>query len=102
MNNKDLREFISNIISEKGLSVSSEEVKEQLIEDMTHRLLDLIDREAISAMSEPNVDKLNQMLDEGASNDAVQSFIASVVPNMQQIVAQATIRFRKAYLNSEK
>lgn len=102
MNNKDLREFISNIIGEKGLSVSSEEVKEQLIEDMTHRLLDLIDREVISAMSEPNVDKLNQMLDEGASTDVVQSFIASVVPNMQQIVAQTTIRFRKAYLNSEK
>ena len=102
MNNKDLQEFVTNIINEKGLSVSSDEVKQQLIDDMMHRLLDIIDKEVLNAMSDQDIDKLNQMLDKSASDEEVQAFIASVVPDMKQIVARTTIRFRNAYLNSEK
>lgn len=102
MNNKDLREFVTSIINEKGISVTSDEVKEQLVDDMMHRLLDIIDKEVLNTMSDQDVDKLNQMLDEGESDETVQAFIASVVPEVSQIIARTTIRFRNAYLNSEK
>jgi hypothetical protein len=98
MENKNLREFLVGMIKEKRLSVSSDEVMEQLIADMSQRLMDLIDRDVLNAMSESNVDKLNTMLDEEASDTEVQQFIAESVPDLDQVTARTMTRFRNAYL----
>jgi len=102
MQNKELRDFILSIIDAKGLEIPSEEVKEQLVADMTQRLLDMIDRETLNMLSAEKIDELNAMMDGGKSDEEVQSFIRANVSDLQGLTAKTMTRFRDAYLGEKR
>ena len=97
MDDKKLYNYIDNLLTKKGVNVSPE-VREQLIDDMVQRVLDIIDREVIAVMSDSDVTKLNELLDNNSPDEEVQSHIAKSVPHMEEIVATTLRRFSAAYL----
>ncbi len=97
MDGAQLRAFIESIIDAKNLHATPE-VREQLIEDMMQRALDMIDREVLAAVPDDKMDELNRLLDSGASDQDVQQYIASVVPDASRIAAKTLLRFKDAYL----
>lgn len=99
MTNEQLTKFIVGIVDEKGLALDSD-VKSQLVEDMSHKLLDLIEREMVASLSDKDVDRLNQLLDEGASDESIQQFMTTSVPDASNIVASVAARFRQMYLGA--
>ncbi len=97
MTNEQLRDFVKKIVEEKNATLDSE-VKEQLISDMSQKLLDLMERDLIAALADSDVDKLNQLLDDNASDAQVHEFMASKIPNANEVIASVATRFRQMYL----
>lgn len=98
MQPNQLDEFITSLIKDKDLGNISDEVREQLVADMKVRALDMIDREVIRSLSDEQTATLNTMLDSSASDQEVQEFIRSSVPDLADITAKTLFRFREAYL----
>ncbi len=99
MAGNELTQFIRDILAEKQLSGVDDEVREQLVSDLTSRLLDQINRALIDALPDDKLQEFNAMLDdEAVSDEAVQQFIATSGVNVQQVTIQTMLRFRDLYL----
>ena len=99
MAGNELAQFIRDILAEKQLSGVDDEVREQLVTDLTGRLLDQINRALIDALPDDKLQEFNAMLDdEAVSDETVQQFIATSGVNVQQVTIQTMLRFRDLYL----
>ena len=88
-------------MDDKNLTVDKE-VKDQLVLDMTQKLLDMIDKQVVASMSHGAVEKLNELLDRNATEVEIQQHISASVPDINQIVAKTAYRFRELYLETGK
>ena len=77
MKNEHLRQFVEKIVDDKNLTVDKE-VKDQLVSDMTQKLLDMIDKQVVASMSHGAVEKLNELLDRNATEVEIQQHISLV------------------------
>jgi len=97
----DLDKFINEILTTKGLSLPNEEVRLQLVADLKKRLIEQINRALISALPGDKIDKLNEMLDSGDSNEIdFQNFIESSEIDVKNITVKTMLKFRGLYLQT--
>jgi hypothetical protein len=92
-----LATFVAKLIDEKGLNGLDTEVKEQVVNDLLDRVEDRINAEILSHMPSDKVSEFNTVLDSG-DEAAIQAFITSSVPDLDNIVAAALLAFRATYL----
>jgi len=95
-------QFIQQLLQDKGLPADLDEaVRKQLVDDLTDRATDLVNRRLVEAMSEEDVKAFGELLDQQPEDGAaVQAFIEAHVPEKQDIAARALLEFRSLYLGS--
>lgn len=94
-----VNQFIEQLLKDKGLPELDESVHQQLVSDLSTRLVDFINRRLINAMDDESVKQFNELLErEPVDPAAVQEFISTHVPNKVQVTADAMAEFRALYI----
>lgn len=70
-------------------------VKQALLEEVS----DAINSKLISMLSDDEVKQLNEMLDKEASDEQVSLFFTGKIKNLQQVVTDVLVEFKKGYLS---
>jgi len=98
--NQAIGSFVDEIIEAKNLPGSQDEqVKQYLREDLSSRLLELIDKALIDALPDDKIADFEALLDkEGVSDEDLQKFIVDAGVDVIQVTSMTMIRFRDSYL----
>lgn len=98
---EDVDKFIDQLITDKQLSGVTDEVRVELKQDLTQRLLDQIDRAVIDALPEDKATELSEKLDDdNFSSDDATKFIQESGVDMQNVALVTMLRFRDLYLGA--
>lgn len=89
--------IVTKLIDEKGLSNLDEEDLKGVRSDLEARLERAIDASFLEALPPDLLPELNALLDKDDS-EAVQQYLQSHIPNYNEVVAAAIVRFREVYL----
>ena len=98
---QQLELFVGEILEKKQIPGITPEVRQQLLQDLKGRLLDQINRALIAALPEDKITELDNMLDNGADEVAMQKFIVDSGVNVGQITVGAMVAFRNLYLGEK-
>ena len=93
----NLDTFVDKILEEQEIVGISEEVYAQLKQDLLGRTEDMINAEILRHMPEDALPEFEKILETGTDDD-VQTFCASKIPNLDTVVAEALIQVRALYL----
>ncbi|CAN5118794.1 hypothetical protein BH09PAT3_BH09PAT3_4590 [soil metagenome] len=95
--------FIQQLLSDQGVASDiNPEVRAQLVQDLSSRATDFVNRGLINAMSDEAVEHFNTMLDDPSiTPEQVQQFVDTNVANKEQVVANALVEFRALYLGDK-
>ena len=92
--------FIGDIIDAKQLTGLTADAKEGLVEEMRDRLLDMIDRSLISALSDEKISELSGLLDdESFTEEQMQQFVVDNGVDVEKVTAKTMLAFRNLYLD---
>lgn len=95
---QNLDDFMESLLQEKGINVDGE-VREQLKDDMTQRLLTQIDRATLNRLSEEQAMELSDKLDDpNFTNDMASEYIKSCGIDQQAVALETMIQFRELYI----
>ncbi|MFV0485001.1 MAG: hypothetical protein ACK5MU_02100 [Candidatus Saccharimonadales bacterium] len=97
----NVEQFIDQLITDKGVSGLTDEVRTELRADLTQRLVDQIDRAVINALPEDKAIELSEKLDDdNFGDDQVNDFIRDSGVDVQKISLETMLRFRELYLGA--
>lgn len=99
----ELNIFIDGLIDQKFAQHKNEltpEVREELRRDIFQRLDEFIMARVIAALSDDDVQQLEQLLQAGKSRQDVQQFAAEKIPDFATFVTDALLEFRSVYLET--
>ncbi|MDR3298111.1 MAG: hypothetical protein LBT19_01940 [Candidatus Nomurabacteria bacterium] len=98
---ENVEQFIDQLITDKGVSGLTDEVRAELKTDLTQRLVDQIDRAVIDALPEEKAIELSERLDdENFGDDQVNDFVRESGIDVQNIALQTMLKFRELYLGA--
>ena len=97
-----IENFIKQLLKDKGLPPNLDEaVYKKLVTDLTERASDLVNKRLLEAMTEPQNEELERIIESSPDNDrVVQEFIAKNVPNKEAVAGAALAEFRQLYLGT--
>ena len=96
----DLKMFVDRLVEEKKYPDDLEkEVVDQIKADLLSRVEDRVNAVIISNLSEEKLGEFNKLLDDNISDEDMQKFCASNIPNLSQLIASELIVFRQSYLS---
>jgi hypothetical protein len=98
----ELTVFINQILDEKGLPEVDDEVRQQLVEDMTQRLLDQINRAIVEAIPEAKLEEFEKIATTAKSDDKLQKFFADNGVDTQAVTVNTMVNFKNLYLGQSK
>jgi hypothetical protein len=94
-----LDQYVQQLLTERGMSHPDPAVRAEMVEELTERVDDFVNRRIIDAMSERDAARFVDLLERGnPTPQSVQSFVAQHVPNREQVARDALQDFRKQYL----
>ncbi|MFA5184384.1 MAG: DUF5663 domain-containing protein [Patescibacteria group bacterium] len=92
-----LEQFVSRLLEEKKLVSLELEVLKQAKEDLLSKAEDKVKAAIFDNIPGDKLEEFSRVME--ANDEAkLQSFIQAAVPNLEQVVAQALLEFRTAYL----
>ena len=95
---QNLDDFMESLLQEKGIKVEGE-IRDQLKQDMTDRLIKQIDRETLNRLNEEQATELNTKLDDpNFGSDQAADFIKNCGIDTQEVALETMILFRAFYL----
>lgn len=97
----ELTVFINQILDEKALPGLDDEIRQQLVEDMTQRLLDQINRAIVEAVPAVKLAEFEKIATE-ANDDKLQEFFADNSIDTQTITVNAMVNFKNLYLGQSR
>ena len=98
----ELDQFVEEMVTAKGLSGLTDEVRQQLVSDMKHQLLDQINRALINELPEDRVAQFDTMLDDSSIDaTALQRFIVDAGVDVQKVTARTMLQFRDLYIRPQ-
>jgi len=96
--NLGLEEFVDRLVVERNFGELDSAVLAQIKADLVDRLEDRINARILERMPADQLGEFEQMLDH-ADGPALQQFVASHIPDLQDLVATELLGFRTTYLN---
>lgn len=99
MPNEELKKFVASIIEEKKLTGVEQDIKDKLVEDLTIRLEDQINRALIDSLNDEQFKEFEALVNSQDTQKLSTFFKDKGVP-VQTVVAQVMTRFKTAYLGS--
>lgn len=98
----NVNQFIEQLIKDQGLPQLDEAVHKQMVSDLSVRLTQFLNKRLIEAVPPEAMPELEQLLDQQPPDmSKIQEFIASKLPNMVEITANAMVEFRSLYLGDK-
>jgi len=91
-------DFLSGIIKDAGMDNVSPDVKGQMLKDLRARLEDRLFGAVVMNLSDDDLTAFRKLTDKGASQEEVERFIDSRIPDAKEVFAQAMLAFRNDYL----
>jgi hypothetical protein len=97
----NINQYIEQMLTDKGVTDIEEPVRKQLVNDLSQRLVDFINKRLIDSMPDEDVKTLSSLLDENPQDtQKIQSLIDSKVPEKETVAASAMVEFRTMYLGA--
>ena len=97
----NVEQFIDQLITDKGVSGLTDEVRAELRKDLLQRLADQIDRAVINALPEDKAIELSEKIDdESFGDDQINEFISNSGVDIQRISLETMVKFRELYLGA--
>lgn len=98
---KVILDFVDQILAEKNLPGTTEEVKQALREDMAEELLDQIDRAMIAALPEDSAEEFLALVENPEATEVeIQQFIVAAGVDTAKVASLTMLRFRDLYLGN--
>ena len=95
-----INEFIEGLLKEKGIVIDDEEVKKQVVADMTKELETEINRAAVEALDEEKTAELAEKID-NMDDAKVAEFLEASGVDLAKITDEVMQKFREFYLKGE-
>lgn len=99
--NQTIESFINQLIIDKDIRDVNEEVMTQIKSDLYDRAEDVINSHILKNIPEDKLGEFGALLDSG-SDDEIQKFCSSTIPNLDAVVAGALLSFRDIYLQTAR
>ncbi|MBR2997311.1 hypothetical protein IKF33_02695 [Candidatus Saccharibacteria bacterium] len=97
-----MRQFIGQMLTEKGFGDAPEETFEQMIDELEEKLIYYINRNIIAQLPAEHRRKLDVSLDDNtASFDSVNALIEESGIDTEPIIEQTLKEFKEQYLKGE-
>lgn len=97
---EELRNFVENLVTEKKFDNVEPEVLQQIKEDLYERVDDVINGTIIAHLPPEKLEEFNNLLD-AHNSAAIEEFTNEHVPNLQKLIADSLVEFRKIYLGQK-
>jgi hypothetical protein len=98
----NLTKFIEQLLKDKGLPELKPEVHVQLVDDLSGRFTQLLNRRLIESLTDEQKLELEKIIDEQPPDiNKIQVFMAEKIPNTVEVTAQAMKEFRSLYLGDQ-
>ena len=95
--------FADGLLNEKGLGEMSDEVRQEMLQDLVERLSDFVNRAILEALPEEKIAELDELIDRDvATPEAVSELINGVGFDVSERVAKAMEKFREIYLGENQ
>ena len=94
---QDIRTFLENLLEDSGLVLTAE-MKESMIEELYPRLEQKLIADAIEHMKPEDADEFAVLIQSNKSQEELQQFILTRLPNAQDIFASSLVDFRNYFL----
>lgn len=92
--------FVDKMMVDKDLGAMSTEEREALRKNLRQKAEEQIEQAMLAALPDKKLLELEQLVDAGASDDALDDFFANCGVDFTKAAEQAMVEFRKAFLNS--
>jgi len=89
--------FVNKLLQEKGITGLSDEVMDQMRDDLIERAENMINANILANMPEDFLEEFEKKLDEG-QDEEIQSFCRKHISNLDEVTANALVKLRKIYL----
>jgi hypothetical protein len=90
--------FVTRLLEEKHLQNVDPEVLEQLKADLTDRVEDRLNMVILKNLPEEALAPFEKLLEQDNSEET-QAFCQQNIPNLQEIISDELLAFRKTYLD---
>lgn len=99
MQNPELKKFVTDLIEEKNLVGLDQEIKDELIIELTGKLEEMVQRAVLGHLNDEQFSQFEELLDSNDSNK-IASFLSENKVPVQEITVSTLAKFRMAYLGS--
>lgn len=101
LNEEQLLEvFVEQMIEEKGIGVTDEEVRKEIKEDLKERMIYQVNRAILAALPEQQFEQVRAKLEDGTiTPEELNRLTEEAGVDMAKITQDVMIKFREAYLN---
>jgi hypothetical protein len=91
--------FIEQLLRDKDMPELDQDVKDQLVKDLSDRLTKYINKRVIESLPEEDLPELEQLIDsENPDQTKIQEYIATKSIDLVGVTTKAMDEFRKIYL----
>jgi hypothetical protein len=98
----NLAKYIEQLLKDKGLPELKPEVHSQLVDELSGRFTQLLNRRLIESLTDEQKLELEKIINEQPPDiNKIQNFMAEKIPNTVEITAQAMKEFRGLYLGDQ-
>jgi hypothetical protein len=94
---KNLEEFVSKLIEDKGFNEQDPEVIAQMKTDLLDRVENRINAMIVSKLNPEKLPDFEKILEIGSENE-IQEFVKKEIPDIDEKVATELLAFKNIYL----
>lgn len=101
LNEEQLLEvFVEQMIEEKGIGVTDEEVRKEIKEDLKERMIYQVNRAILAALPEQQFEQVRSKLEDGTiTPEELNRLTEEAGVDIAKTTQDVMIKFREAYLN---
>lgn len=94
----EITAFLERLLDDGGMREVEPEVRAQMLTDLRARLQNALFATFITKLPEADLPAFNALVEEKAPLERVQEFLATRIKNLETVVANALLDFRKQYV----
>lgn len=93
----EINQFIEMILDKKGVEIPDAEIRQGLIEDLSVRLANQINRNIVAALSDEDIARIDDAVEAGRMEEVSKIIDASGI-DQRAITGRTMVEFGKKYL----
>lgn len=94
-----IRLFLDSCLWDKGIKDVPEEMKEEMIRNLAARLNSWMMHAALMHLPNEYADEFEVLSENTSDPNLIQEFFQVKVPNLDKVLSESMIEFKKAYVN---